>query len=135
MEDLLLSLLAMIAELFLNALLEISFGALVALISRATRSLSAAFFGSNRLFAPIGFVLLGVAAGFLSVLIFPHRLFHPSRFHGISLLTSPIVTGLVMSQVGGAVRKQGQEPVGIESFGYGFTFALALAIIRFLFVK
>jgi hypothetical protein len=139
MEDFLLSLLAMIAELFaevfLNALLEISAGAFVALISRATRRLSSAVFGSNRFLAPMVFALLGIAAGFLSVLIFPHRLVHPSRFHGISLLISPIITGLVMSQVGRAVRRRGQESVEIESFGYGFTFALAMAIVRLTLVK
>jgi hypothetical protein len=97
----------MIAELFaevlLNALLEISLEAFVALITRATRSLFAAFLESNRFLAPIAFALLGVAGGFLSVLIFPHRVVNPSRFHGISLLISPIITGLAMSQVGRAV--------------------------------
>jgi hypothetical protein len=40
-----------------------------------------------------------------------------------------------MSQVGRAVRRQGLEAVEIESFGYGFIFALGMAIIRFVFVK
>jgi hypothetical protein len=40
-----------------------------------------------------------------------------------------------MSQVGRAVRSRGQEAAQIESFGYGFVFALAMALIRFVFVK
>jgi len=90
---------------------------------------------SNRFLTTIGFAVVGVAAGFSTLLVFPHRLVQPSRFHGISLLISPLIAGLVMSQVGRAVRRQGLEAVEIESFGYGFIFALGMALIRFVFVK
>jgi hypothetical protein len=135
MEDLLLSVLAAIAELFLEVLLEVFLEALVALGSRATRSAFAAALKTNRYIAPISCVLLGVSGGLLSVLVFPQRLVHTSRFHGVSLLVSPVITGLVMSQIGRAMRRRGQESVEIESFGYGFAFALAVALVRLFLVK
>jgi hypothetical protein len=80
-------------------------------------------------------LLLGAACGVGSVLLFPHALVHPSRFHGISLVVSPVITGLIMSQTGLMRRRKGKETIRIESFGYGFTFALGVAVVRFLFVK
>jgi hypothetical protein len=81
------------------------------------------------------FTLLGIGSGFLSLLLFPHPLVHPSKFHGISLLISPLVTGIVMGFVGRMIRRRGKTPVNIESFAYGFTFAFAFALIRLLMVR
>jgi hypothetical protein len=55
--------------------------------------------------------------------------------HGISLLISPLLTGLAMATVGRGVRRRGRAPVRIESFGYGFAFAFAFALVRFLMVR
>ncbi|QNI33694.1 hypothetical protein H7849_07145 [Alloacidobacterium dinghuense] len=135
MDDLLVSLIYVIAEALLEALLEIIGEAVIAWISRAVGNLFAPLLKSNRFITTLCFALLGVAAGISSIAVFPHRLVAPSKFHGISLLLSPLITGFVMSQVGRAVRSRGQEAAAIESFGYGFVFALAMAIIRFVFVK
>jgi LytS/YehU family sensor histidine kinase len=81
---------------------------------------------SNPVVATVVFTLVGVGFGFLSACIFPHPLVRPSRFHGISLLISPVLTGLVMALIGRAWRRRGRTSVRIESFGYGFTFALAI---------
>jgi hypothetical protein len=80
------------------------------------------------------FTLLGLALSFVSVLVLPHPLVHPSKFHGVSLLISPVITGLIMSFIGRAVRRRGKTPVQIESFAYGFTFAFAFALLRLLLV-
>jgi len=84
--------------------------------------------------ATVGYTLLGASAGGLSLFIFPHPLVHPSRLHGINLLVSPIVTGLVMSLIGSILSRQGKKVVQIESFGYGFAFAFGMALIRYFFV-
>ena len=67
--------------------------------------------------------------------VFFRFLKQPSKFHGISLVISPVITGFFMSQVGIMLRRTGKRAVQIESFGYGFTFALGLAIIRFAFAR
>ena len=81
------------------------------------------------------FTLLGIGLGFVSALVLPHPLVHPSRFHGISLLISPVITGLIMGFIGRMVRRRGKTPVRIESFAYGFTFAFAMTLIRLLMAR
>ena len=90
---------------------------------------------SSPVLATVGYLVLGTTAGGVSLLLFPHPLVHPSRMHGISLLISPVITGALMSIVGYAYRRSGKQPAQIESFGYGFAFALGMAVIRFLFTK
>jgi len=134
MEELLGAILAGLAELLFELLFELFLEAIVALIARSFRNLF-----SNVTLSPVmafGFyLLLGAAFGAASLLLLPHAIFHPSKLHGISLLISPIITGLAMSQVGILLRRNGKRPVRIESFGYGFTFALGMAIVRFLFAS
>jgi hypothetical protein len=134
MEELLGAILAGLAEFLFELFFELFAEAIVALILRSLRNLL-----SDAILSPIVayvfYLSLGCAFGAASLLLFPHPIFHPSRLHGISLLISPAITGLVMSQVGAFLRRKGKESVRIESFGYGFTFALGLAIIRLAFVR
>jgi hypothetical protein len=60
-------------------------------------------------------------------------MFQHNRFHGISLVLSPLATGLIMSQIGRRSRRRGGITVPIEKFGYGYVFALAMALVRFFF--
>jgi hypothetical protein len=62
------------------------------------------------------FTLLGLALSFVSILVLPQPLVRPSKFHGISLLISPVVTGLFMGFIGRTVRRRGRNTVQIESF-------------------
>lgn len=134
MEDFFAALLEPILELLFEFLLQVVVVAILDLIDRSIRNL---FEKRNRIspvFAIAGYLSLGILCGFASLMLFPHPLFHPTKFHGISLLLSPILTGLAMSQFGFLLRRKGKHPVRIESFGYGFAFALGMAVLRFLFV-
>jgi hypothetical protein len=135
MEELLLALLYGIAETLLECLGELALGAIADLFVRSIRNLVAESKAINPSLAALGYFLLGAGSGALSVLILPHPLLHPSPVHGVSLVVSPLLTGLAMSQVGLALRRRGKQAIRIESFGYGFTFALGMAIVRFIFVK
>jgi len=135
MEELLGMIWAGIVELLAEVLLEVAFGALAGILSRAFRQLRVTVRRSNPIVASVAFTLVGVAVGFLSAWMFPHPLVHPSKLHGISLLISPVLTGLVMAYIGRAWRRRGRTSVRIESFGYGFTFALAMALVRFWLVR
>jgi len=53
----------------------------------------------------------------------------------MSLVLSPVITGLTMWQVGALLRRNGKTAVQIESFTYGFTFAFGVAVIRFVYLK
>ena len=92
----------------------------------------------NPVFAFVGYALLGVIVGGLSLFIFPRPLirsasFHGINLHGIGLLISPLLAGFVMSAIGSLRRKRGMRVIRLDSFGYGFIFAFGMSLIRFLF--
>ena len=94
----------------------------------------------NPVLAFTGYALLGVIVGFISLLIFPHPLmrsasFHGINLHGIGLLISPLLAGLVMSAIGSIRRRRGMPVIRLDSFAYGFIFAFGMALIRFLFTR
>lgn len=67
------------------------------------------------------YAFLGVLSGAFSLLILPHPLLrreHPTRFHGISLVISPIIVGLVLSSFGAVMRRWGKKVTPSETFGY-----------------
>jgi hypothetical protein len=134
MEELLAGLLSAIFEILAEAFIQVICEAIVSLISRSIRNVVEESEAVSPILAAAGYLLLGFACGGVSVFLFPHPLIHPSKIHGISLLISPVVTGLIMAQVGLLRRRKDQRAVRIESFWYGFTFALGMVLVRFFFV-
>lgn len=137
MGEILAELLGFLAELLIEVFLALAGELILDLILRAIgrvfeRVLSVEK-GTNALLASLWYGALGVLAGVWSIKVFPHPLVHPSRAHGISLLIAPVVTGFLMSLFGSLLRRSGVRTVGLESFGYGFAFALGMAVIRFVF--
>jgi len=134
MDELLFAVLAGIAEILGDALLELFTGIIASILIRAGRSL----FGTVHKLGPVlgaaALILAGAGVGALSAIIFPHPLVHPSRFHGISVIASPLLTGWAMSEIGRAQRGRDWKPTRIESFGHGFAFALAMSLVRFVMV-
>jgi hypothetical protein len=131
MGEILFELLFALAELFLELAGE-------AILDFALRAIARVFEDSeisSPVLASVGYGLLGVLTGGLSLLIFPHPLFHPSRIHGISLLINPVIAGSVMSLIGSMLRKRDKRVVQIENFRYGFAFAFGMALLRFFFAK
>ena len=127
--------LGFILELLLEAGLEFILGAFFAGAYRALRHISVRARRENPMRAATLLVIVGSLLGFLSAIVFPHPLVHPSKLHGISLLLSPLLTGLAMAAIGRGARRRGRVPVQIESFAYGFLFAFAITLIRFLMVR
>jgi hypothetical protein len=131
MDQFLSELLLGIVELFL----ELAGEAILDLASRGIAKVLQDSEISSPVLASVGYGLLGVMTGGLSLLVFPHPLVHPSRIHGISLLVNPVIAGVVMSLIGSMLRKRDKKVVQIESFGYGFAFAFGMALLRFFFAK
>lgn len=131
MDELLGAILGAIFELLIDCLFEVMLAEGAGLLSRLIRRFRVSVRRSNPIVATVVFALVGLGLGFFSVVLAPHPLLHPSRFHGVSLLISPVISGLVMAWIGRAWRRRGRDAVQIESFSYGFVFALAIALVRF----
>lgn len=130
MEELLSAIVGAILEL----LLEIAAEFILDVVLRSMGELLAELIESVPFVTGIGVVVLGLASGAISLHFFPHPLVHPAKIHGISLIISPLIAGLVMSLAGRLLRRRGKRTVPIESFGYGFAFAFSMAAVRLLFV-
>lgn len=141
MDEILAAILVAIAEFLLEAFLELIAAAVLDLVSRALLGLFrgvAEAVKDNQVLVGIAYALLGAFAAGLSLLVLPHPLVHrqhPSRFHGISVLISPIIVGFVLSAVGRILRRLGKKVTPVETFWYGFAFALGMAAVRLLFAK
>ena len=135
MGDLLLLLLAGAAELVGEVLVEFIGDALAAFALRAFRRFVGESMHIGTVLAAFGYLVLGLVYGAASVILLPHPLFHPTRIHGASLVISPVITGLIMAQIGLVRRRNDKDVLRVESFGYGFALALGTAIVRFFFAR
>ena len=82
----------------------------------------------------IGIVLLGAAAGVLASLMWPVRIFQPGPVPGMSLVLSPLITGVVMHRYGEWREDRGQMRSSMATFWGGALFAFSMASVRFLWV-
>jgi hypothetical protein len=159
MDEMLAALLSFIFELLGEALFGFILGGIFDIIGRIFTALfmpgdagsqrdkgivepSTAGMAARRLFdsilprtvrATIIYFLMGLSIGWVSLFFLPHPLVHPTRFHGISLLIGPTIAGLMMWWLGASLRKRDKKTTRIESFGYGFVFALGVALMRFFY--
>ncbi len=85
--------------------------------------------------AGVGQLLMGAAAGGLSLVVFGARLTRPAVFPGISLIASPIGTGLAMHWLGELWRSRGEDRPAMFTFRGGATFAFGMALVRFLYFE
>ena len=118
---------------FFEFLLQLSFSLLVDLGLHSVKETTVHRDERNPIFAGIGYALLGLIAGGVSLLIFPEPLVRSGRFHGINVLVSPALAGLGMAGLGWLLERSGHRRLRIDSFVYGFVFALPMSLVRFYF--
>jgi len=135
MEALVLLVLAGAAELFAEVLFELLGEELTALAVRFFRKLVGESKAIRPILAAVGYLLIGVAYGALSVGFYRRPLIHPTRSHGASLVISPVITGLIVARIGLVRKRNDKDVVRVESFQYGFSLAFGVAAVRFLFAR
>jgi hypothetical protein len=85
--------------------------------------------------AGLGHLLMGLVAGVISLFILPGRLVPRSPLPGISLVLSPLGTGLAMHLIGELWRERGKDRPKLFSFWAGAIFAFGMALVRFLYLE
>lgn len=87
------------------------------------------------LLAAVCYVFAGAVAGFVSLLVMPAP-FITSFFGRVAnLLLMPFAAGTAMSLMGAWRRRRGEDIVRIDRFWYGFAFAFAMALVRFMYAQ
>jgi hypothetical protein len=135
MEDFLLEVISELLDGLFEAVLEYLLAMFVVTLLRIADNITRSLALKGELATSVILGLMGLSAGLLSIPIFPHHLLHPAKVHGINLLVSPVLTGLMLSWTGSALRKREKETTPIERFGYGFIFAFGIALMRLLFAR
>lgn len=82
--------------------------------------------------AAIGYSIFGAIAGAVSLWILPALFISVEWLRIVNLITTPIAAGLMMARLGAWREKRDQETIRLDTFAYGFIFALAMALVRFV---
>jgi hypothetical protein len=118
---------------FLEFLLQLAFSLLVDLGFHSLKQTTVKREERNPILAGIGYALLGLICGGVSLLIFPEAIVRSGRFHGVNVLVAPAMAGLGMAGLGWLLERSGKRRLRMDSFAYGFIFALPMALVRFYF--
>jgi hypothetical protein len=86
----------------------------------------------NPWLAAVGYTLFGAALGGLSLLLFPIYLM-PPPWRMANLFLTPFAVGGLMVLMGHWRARRGDAVLRINRFVYGFLFAAALAVVRYVF--
>ena len=86
-------------------------------------------------FGGVGYFLMGLLSGVVSVIVVRGRLIGPSIVPGLSLIVAPIVTGALMGSIGDVWRRRGGAPPVLFTFRAGAIFAFGMALVRFLYLR
>ncbi|MTW14151.1 hypothetical protein GM658_26400 [Pseudoduganella eburnea] len=85
--------------------------------------------------AGVGYAVSGAIAGGVTVWLLPNHMVHNEILRKVNLLVTPLAAGGMMVLVGTWRAKRGDPVLRIDRFAYGYVFALALALVRFVFAQ
>lgn len=83
------------------------------------------------LLAALGYTLFGTIFGLISLWLFPRHTVVSTDWRLVNLFVTPVMAGVCMSLLGAWRAKRGQAVLRIDSFSYGFLFAICFALVRF----
>jgi MFS family permease len=81
----------------------------------------------------IMYTIVGLVAGFFSLLMFPKAFARSSTLPGISLVITPVLGGLLLSYIAWVRVRTWDWRIRLETFAYGFLFAFAMTLLRLEF--
>ena len=124
----------------LDALLELVVEFVVEFISQVVIEIGfewiAEFFRRRpTLSTVLAFIAIPLFGGLIGLILsnmFPQRILPRPTVPGISLLLSPLATGMVMKLFGDWRRSRGHQPTRLATFSGGALFAFSMALVRWL---
>lgn len=83
------------------------------------------------LLAAIGYILIVIALGFISLIAFSDYFVHSKVLRVANLILTPLAVGASMAALGAWRIKRGDRIFRIDNLAYGYLFALSIAMVRF----
>jgi hypothetical protein len=83
----------------------------------------------------LGYGLLGLLAGLLSLAVAPNYLIKEPNYQIINLIITPIIIGICMAVLGGLLRRRNKTVLAFDSFANGYAFALVMSLSRWLWAN
>lgn len=117
---------------FLGELLLQAFGELIAeLIGRSLKEPFRRPEPVHPWLAAIGYGIFGATVGAISLWLLPSLFISAQWLRIVNLIVTPLVSGLMMERLGAWREMKDQETIRLDTFVYGFVFALSMALVRF----
>jgi hypothetical protein len=85
--------------------------------------------------AAVGYALFGTLSGCVSLVVFKRPMIAPGFARLVYLGLSPVAAGIIMSVLGAWRRRRGEDPIRLDTFAYGYLFALSFALVRFVWAR
>ena len=117
-----------------ESLLQLVFEILVDFGFRAVVE-SAESAGRNRVLRLLGYFCLGAIAGGLSLLLIPNHMVRDTWMRVAIVAVIPVLAGWLMSVIGQRRESKGRVRRQLESWASGYSFALAMSLVRFFFAR
>jgi len=87
----------------------------------------------NPIVAFIGYALFGAIIGGISLIFFSELLLENKAYSIGNIIITPILGGLMMMSIGIIKRRKHKTILRLDSFLYGYIFALMMALTRYMF--
>jgi hypothetical protein len=79
----------------------------------------------------IGYGICGAVAGAISLWLLPSLFISALWLRIVNLIVTPLLAGLLMERLGAWREMKNMATIRLDTFAYGFVFALAMALVRF----
>lgn len=79
----------------------------------------------------VTFAILGAFAGALSLLLFPVHFIRDANLRLVTLILTPFLAGTLFAFVGRQRLRHDKYVSGLETFWPAYSFALAMAVVRY----
>lgn len=83
--------------------------------------------------AGICYIALGAIMGGLSLILLPSPFIKSHAGRIANLLLTRLAAGVVMAAIGTWRLRRGKDTIRLDRFAYGYLFALAMGLIRFVY--
>jgi hypothetical protein len=115
----------LLGELLFQGVMELGFRSLAEVFGRRR----------NPVLSTVGCFLWGSIAGGISLLIMPAAFIDSRTLRLVNLFLTPVAVGIIMALLGRLRARKGAPLVQLDHFGYAFTFAFAMALVRYLWAR